>query len=72
MEDLLSIQDWFYANKLTLNLSKTVYLFFEHKGHTKTDLDLTLNGLTILRKRQTKFLGVWVDDKLNWKHHMQT
>ena len=71
MEDLLSIQDWFYANKLTLNLSKTVYLFFEHKGHTKMDLDLTLNGVTILRKRQTKFLGVWVDDQLNWKHHMQ-
>ena len=71
MEDILSIQDWFYANKLTLNLSKTVYLFFEHKGHTKTDMDLTLNGVTILRKRQTKFLGVWVDDQLNWKHHMQ-
>ena len=71
MEDLLSIQDWFYANKLTLNLSKTVYLFFEHKGHTNTDLDLTLNGITIPRKRHTKFLGVWVDDQLNWKHHMQ-
>ena len=71
MEDLLSIQDWFYANKLTLNLSKTVYLFFEHKSHTNTSLDLTLNGVTIPRKRQTKFLGVWVDDQLNWKHHMQ-
>ena len=71
MEDLSSIQDWFYANKLTLNLSKTVYLFFEHKCHTNIDLDLTLNGVTILRKRHTKFLGVWVDDQLNWKHHIQ-
>ena len=41
MKDLLSIQDWFYANKLTLNLPKTVYLFFENKGHMNTDLDLT-------------------------------
>ena len=48
-----------------------MYLFFEHKGHTETDLDLSLNGVTIPRKRQTKFLGVWVDDQLNWKHHMQ-
>ena len=71
IEDLLSIQDWFYANKLTLNLSKTVYLFFEHKCHTNIDLDLTLNGITIPKKRHTKFLGVWVDDQLNWKHHMQ-
>ena len=70
MEDLLSIQDWLYANKLTLNLSKMVYLFFEHKSHTNTDLDLTLNGITIPRKRHTKFLGVWVDDQLNWKTHM--
>ena len=71
MEDLSSIQDWFYANKLTLNLSKTVYLFFEHKCHTNIDLDLTLNAVTIPRKRHTKFLGVWVDDQLNWKHHIQ-
>ena len=48
-----------------------MYLFFEHKGHTETDLDLSLNGVTIPRKRQTKFLGVWVNDQLNWKHHMQ-
>ena len=70
MEDLLSIQDWFYTNKLTLNLSKMVYLFFEHKSHMNTDLDLTFNDITILRKRHTKFLGVWVDDQLNWKTHM--
>ena len=70
MEDLLSIQDWFNANKLTLNLSKTVYLFFEHKARTNIDLDLTLNGVTIPRMKHTKFLGVCLDDQLNWKHHM--
>ena len=71
VEDLMSIQDWFYANKLTLNLSKTVYLFFEHKSHMNVDLDLVLNGVTILGKRHTKFLGVWLDDQLNWKFHSQ-
>ena len=71
MEDLMSIQDWFYANKLTLNLSETVYLFSKHKSHTNVDLDLVLNGVTIPRKRHTKFLGVWMDDQLNWKYHSQ-
>ena len=70
MEDLLSIQDWFNANKLMLNLSKMVYLFFEHKIRINIDLDLTLNGVTIPRMKHMKFLGVWVDDQLNWKHHM--
>ena len=72
MEDLMSIQDWFNANKLTLNLSKHVYLFFEHKSRTNIDLNLTLNGVTIPRLRHTKFLGAWIDDQLNWKHHMHT
>ena len=72
IEDLLSIQDWFNANKLMLNLSKTMYLFFEHKSRTNSNLDLSLNGVTIPRMKHTKFLGVWVDDQLNWKHHMHT
>ena len=70
MEDLTTIQDWFNANKLTLNLTKTVYLYFEKSTRTKTDLDLTLNGVTIPRVNCTKFLGVWVDDQLNWKQHV--
>ena len=56
MEDLLSIQDWFYANKLTLNLSKTVYLFFEQKGHTKMDLDLTIKWHNHSEEKTNKIL----------------
>ena len=70
MEDLAVIQDWFNANKLTLNLTKTVYLYFEKSSKTNTDLDLTLNGVTIPRVNCTKFLCVWVDDQLNWKQHI--
>ena len=70
MEDLVSIQDWFNVNKLTLNLSKIVYLYFEKNARSDTDLDLSLNGVTIPRMKCTKFLGVWVDDQLNWKQHV--
>ena len=70
MGDLVVIQDWFNANKLTLNLTKTVYLYFEKSSKTNTDLDLTLNGVTIPRVNCTKFLDIWVDDQLNWKQHI--
>ena len=38
--DLNNLMDWFKANKLTLNLDKTVYLLFSNKSKTK---ELTLN-----------------------------
>ena len=46
-EDLTSVQDWFNANKLTLNLKKTAFLLFEKEFSKNTDLDLSLNGVTI-------------------------
>ena len=70
-EDLTSVQDWFNANKLTLNLKKTAYLLFEKEFSKNTDLDLSLNGVTIPRLRHTKFLGLWVDDELTWKEHAE-
>ena len=46
-KDLTCVQDWFNANKLTLNLKKTAYLLFEKEFSKDKDLDLTLNGVTI-------------------------
>ena len=61
--------DWFKANKLTLNLDKTVCILFNNRSKTKK---LTLNlGDYILQNSETvKFLGVWIDEKLTWTKHM--
>ena len=67
----MQVQDWFDANKLTLNLNKTSYLLFEKNSSKNTDLNLTLNGVTIPQLRHTEFLGVWIDDKLTWKEHAE-
>ena len=68
--DLINVQDWFRANKLTLNVEKTVYMKFHRKNSSTTDLNLELNGVTIPRVQSTKFLGTWIDDTLTWKHHI--
>ena len=68
--DLRNIQDWFRANKLTLNVDKTVYMKFPCKTSKTHDLKLELNGVTIPRVRSTKFLGTWIDDLLSWKVHV--
>ena len=68
-EDLPSLHDWFNANKLTLNVSKTVgVLFSPNKGGNK--LKIVLNSIEIPILEFTKFLGTWVDQNLNWKTHV--
>ena len=66
--DLLNIQDWFYANKLTLNIDKTVYLIFNRTNFTNWKLELS--GVTIPRGKAVKFLGTWIDEDLNWGEHI--
>ena len=42
--ELMRIQDWFNANKLTLNVSKCSYLLFNTGSQGNNDFNLTLNS----------------------------
>ena len=68
-EDLVSLLDWFNANKLTLNVSKTVGLLFS-LNKSKLKLKIELNSTEIPILESAKFLGTWVDQNLNWKTHI--
>ena len=39
-------------------------------GHLNAQFDVAVNGISINRVRVAKFLGVLIDDKLNWKDHI--
>jgi len=62
--------DWFSVNSLYLNSTKTTYLRF-HTAQNKNSSDLLLKaGIeTIPRSSFTKFLGLTIDENLNWKEH---
>ena len=45
-------------------------MLFE-KQTNMPDLDLVLNNVLIPRVSFTKFLGLWIDDKLTWHVHME-
>ena len=70
-QDIHTLMDWFKANKLTLNLSKTEVVLFSAQT---TSMDVTLNiGIHQLKlKNHVKFLGMWLDSKLNWRKHTTT
>ena len=67
-EDLNRLMDWFMANKLTLNLDKTVCLLFDRKQNQEIKLNI---GGHILQSTDTvKLLGVWIDKQLDWNKHI--
>ena len=74
-EELANIKQWFTSNKLSLNANNTKYYFF-HKPSKKDNIPLMLPKLTISnhvieRQEFIKFLGVLLDENLNWKEHIK-
>ena len=68
--ELEVLSDWFRANKLTLNVDKSVFMLF-NRGPLHCDINnLKLGDEIIKRVKSTKFLGLWVDEQLNWKEHL--
>ena len=69
--DLESIEDWFRANKLTLNIDKTVLLHFGPGNRNNAILnDISIGGKQLQVATSSKFLGLWVDNKLKWSEHV--
>ena len=73
--ELSKISQWFLANKLSLNVTKTKYSFF-HKTIEKGDILLRLprpqiNNYNIKIILSIKFLGVLFDENPSWKDHIK-
>ena len=69
-EELEDISLWLKVNKLSLNIKKTHYMLFTTRKIGSVTLNIRIDGCKIGKVRFTKFLGVFIDDKLNWKKHI--
>jgi hypothetical protein len=75
-KELEKVTVWFKANKLSLNVNKTKWSLF-HPVSKKRFLpkflpDLSINGIEVKRDVVTKFLGVYIDENISWKYHINT
>ena len=68
--ELKMVSKWLINNKLSLNLSKSCYLLFS--GEQKDTFSINLDNTKITRMDAVKYLGVMVDDELNWKKQVNT
>ena len=70
--DLKILYNWLLANKISLNSDKTEIIFFHKPGEKIPDLLIKMNGHRIFPSKYIKYLGVYLDETLNWGSHCCT
>ena len=70
--ELSKISDWFRINKLAVNETKTKYIIFNTKFNPKPPENFTviLNEKILERVSNTKFLGVFIQENMQWDTHI--
>ena len=67
--DLEHVRKWLICNQLTLNAKKTYFIIFSLKK-LPDDLRVFIGDNTIEQRKNGKFLGITLDERLNFKSHV--
>ena len=70
--DLSNLAHWFKNNSLSLNIDKSNYILFKAKNKEPNfNGTICIDGKQIKKVDNTKFLGVYIDEHLNWSIHIK-
>jgi len=71
-EQLTYVCDWFNVNNLTINKTKTQLMIFgpTQMLNYKEPYKIIINEFEIIETKSTKFLGIHIDNKLSFHHHI--
>ena len=70
---LTKFSDHFKSNRLFLNISKTVFIIFSPRYNIQDKSHLIkIAGKSIEQVCHTKFLGIYIDNALNWDAHIDS
>ena len=68
------LSTWIKSNKLSLNVDKIKWLLFHPLSKSQllqqTLRDLLIENINVKREYITKFLGVFIDENMSWKQHI--
>ena len=62
---LNKVNQWLINNRLTLNVDKSCFILFSDKKNVTSNI--SISGKEIRRNSQVKYLGILIDENLNWK-----
>lgn len=68
--DLQKYMNWLMCNRLKINTEKTQYMIFKQKNRTLTTPSIKINNINIAKVEKVKYLGLIIDEKLNWNAHV--
>ena len=70
-DELISLNNWFKANKLSLNTKKSFFMIF-HRSRIKDNVSnkVVIDNKELIKVESAKYLGVIIDRKLNWIDHI--
>ena len=68
--ELININNWRISNKLSVNFTKSNFMLFS-KTKKSLNLTVTMDGNTLERVNNVKYLGITLNDKLKWNNHIQ-
>ena len=74
-KELINVDSWLTNNHLKINTKKTKFMFFSPntKLWNKADnITLKINNNILEEVNNYKYLGLIIDNKLNWKHHIDS
>ena len=70
-DELQNIDVWQKCNKLSVNIKKTNYVIFKlRQKKFNSSIFLPFGGKPLQQSNITKFLGVYIDHHLTWKHYI--
>ena len=70
-DELQNITNSLSTNKLSLNVKKTHFIIFRSKRKKLNQrVSIKINEQPIEQVKYTKFLGLFFDDELSWKYHI--
>src|SRR3989442_1032916 len=71
-DDLASVMNWLVTNNIKLNLDKTKFMLIGKPSQVKllNNIRIKIGQVYISRVESMKILGVFIDENLNWKVHV--
>ena len=73
-EELKEVSNWFKANKLSVNASKTNYMILGTprmvSNMGEINVNMILDSTALEKVKHIKFLGVLIDNCLTWTNHI--
>ena len=68
---LMNLYNWYCFYKQHLNAEKTTFMRFHNRQKICTDLNIKINDTSLSNSKNVKFLGLTLDECLNWKGHCE-